>query len=103
MRRLFWLALGATLGVLIVRKLSRAAERMTPQGIAAGLGAGLSDLAAALRDFADDVRAAMSSQEAALRAAAGLDAGSPTALAPAGPAGEVAAAVRPATDRPAGG
>jgi hypothetical protein len=107
MRRLFWLALGASLGVLIVRKLSRAAERMTPQGIAGSLGAGLSDLGAALRDFADDVRAAMSSQEAALRAAAGLDAGSSTALTPdgpvpPGPAGEVATAVSPTADRPAG-
>ncbi|HEV2885821.1 MAG TPA: hypothetical protein VGX49_02825 [Jatrophihabitans sp.] len=114
MRRLFWLALGASLGVLIFRRLSRAAERMTPQGIAAGLGAGLSDLGAALRDFAGDVREAMSSQEAALRAAAGLDSGSQTALSPAalagpggavapGPAGDVAAAVSPTADKPAAG
>ena len=60
MRKLVWLALGATLGVLIFRKLSRAAERMTPEGIAASLSAGLSDLAAALRHFAVDVRGAMS-------------------------------------------
>jgi hypothetical protein len=115
MRRLFWLALGASLGVLIVRKLSRAAERLTPQGVAGSLGAGLSDLGAALRNFADDVRSAMSSQEAALRAAAGLDAGSDTALTPAalaggpggavapGPAGEVATAVSPTADKPAAG
>ena len=114
MRKLFWLALGASLGVLIFRKLSRAAERLTPQGIAASVGAGLSDLAAALRDFADDVREAMSSQEAALRAAAGLDAGAANALAtgPAapgggavvpGPAGDVAAAVSPTADKPAAG
>lgn len=113
MRRLFWLALGATLGVLIFRKLSRAAEKMTPQGIAASLGAGLSDLADALRDFAGDVHEAMSSQEAALRAAAGLDAGAETTLstgaaAPSGavvpgPAGDVAAAVSPTADTPAAG
>ena len=107
MRRLFWLALGASLGVLIVRKLSRAAERLTPQGIASSVGAGLSDLAVALREFGDDVRTAMSSQEAALRTAAGLDAGAPTALTPdgsvpPGPAGEVATAVSPTADRPAG-
>jgi len=113
MRKLFWLALGATLGVLIFRKLSRAAERMTPQGIAASLGAGLSDLADALRDFAGDVREAMSSQEAALRAAAGLDAGRANALSTGaaaasgavvpGPAGDVAAAVSPTADKPAAG
>jgi hypothetical protein len=76
MRRLFWLALGASLGVLIFRKLSQAAEKLTPQGIAAALGAGLSELAYSLRDFADDVREAMSAQESALRSAAGLDSGS---------------------------
>lgn len=75
MRRLFWLALGATAGVLIVRKLSRAAERLTPQGVAQSFAAGLNELAAALRDFATDVREAMAGQEAALRAAAGLDSG----------------------------
>ena len=43
MRRLFWLAMGITIGALLVRKLSRAAERLTParhgrQGIGAGAG-----------------------------------------------------------------
>ena len=33
MRRLFWLAMGITIGVLVVRKLSAAAERMTPGSI----------------------------------------------------------------------
>ncbi len=75
MRRLFWLALGATAGVLIVRKLSRAAERLSPQGVAHSFAAGLNELAIALRDFATDVREAMADQEAALRAAAGLDSG----------------------------
>ncbi|CAN5579947.1 hypothetical protein BH10ACT8_BH10ACT8_02070 [soil metagenome] len=73
MRRLFWLSLGATLGVLIFRRLSRAAEKLTPQGIAGSVGAGLTDLAYALRDFTADVSAAMSSRESELRAAAGLD------------------------------
>ncbi|WP_324277516.1 hypothetical protein [Blastococcus brunescens] len=35
MRRLFWLAMGITIGALVVRKLSRAAEKMTPAGIGA--------------------------------------------------------------------
>lgn len=114
MRRLFWLALGASLGVLIFRKLSRAAERVTPQGIAGSVGAGLSELGYSLREFAADVREAMSSQEAALRAAAGLDSGSANALSPGGaaaaagavapgPAGDVAAAVSPTADQPAAG
>jgi hypothetical protein len=81
MRRLFWLALGASLGVLIFRKLSRAAEKMTPQGIVSSLAASLSDLGYTLREFADDVRDAMSAQESALRTAAGLDSGSADGLA----------------------
>lgn len=81
MRRLFWLALGASLGVLIFRRLSRAAKKMTPQGIAGGLAAGLSDLGYAVREFAADVRHAMSAQEEALRTAAGLDSGSTEGLA----------------------
>lgn len=73
MRRLFWLALGVTLGALIMRKLSRMAARMTPSGIAQTLAAGLSDLAEALRDFGADVREAMAEREAELRESVGLD------------------------------
>lgn len=75
MRRLFWLALGATAGILIVRKLSKAAEKLTPESMARSFTAGLNELAYGLRDFAADVREAMSSQEVALRQAAGLDSG----------------------------
>ncbi len=77
MRRLFWVALGASLGVLIFRKLSRAADKLTPQGIASSLGAGLNELAYTLRDFVEDVRESMSAQESALRSAAGLDSDKP--------------------------
>ena len=73
MRRLFWLALGATLGVLIFRKLSRAAEKLTPQGIAGSFADALTDLSYALRDFTADVREAMTSRESELRNAAGFD------------------------------
>jgi hypothetical protein len=73
MRRLFWLAMGVTIGVLVVRKLSRAAEKLTPSGMAGALTAGLHDLADAMRDFAADVREAMHEREAQLREATGLD------------------------------
>ena len=73
MRRLFWVSLGASLGVLIFRKLSKTAEKLTPQGIVSSLSSGLNDLGFVLRDFSDDVRAAMSSRESELRTAAGLD------------------------------
>jgi hypothetical protein len=74
MRRLFWLAMGITIGALVVRRLSRAAEKLTPQGIAGQLADGLRDLAEAIGDFGADVRAAAAAREDELRAGTGLDA-----------------------------
>jgi hypothetical protein len=74
MRRLFWLAMGVTIGALVVRKLSRAAEKLTPQGVAGALVEGLRDLADAIGDFGADVRAAAGAREDELRAGTGLDA-----------------------------
>lgn len=73
MRRLFWVALGATVGVLVMRKVSKAAQKLTPSGLAGSLGAALGDLSDTLREFTADVRAGMSEHEATLRAAAGID------------------------------
>jgi hypothetical protein len=75
MKRLFWLAMGITIGALVVRKLSRAAERLTPSGMANGLAGALGELADSIRDFAADVREAMGEREAELREATGLDGG----------------------------
>ncbi len=74
MRRLFWLAMGITIGALVVRKLSRAAEKLTPQGVAGALVEGLRDLADAIGEFGADVRAAASAREDELRSGTGLDA-----------------------------
>jgi len=74
MRRLFWLALGVTVGALAVRKLSRAAEKLTPGGMARSFGDGLAVLADSISEFAADVRATMRDRESDLRAAAGVDA-----------------------------
>ena len=79
MRRLFWLAMGITIGALVVRKVSRAAERMTPAGIGGSIAEGLRDLADAIGDFGADVRAAMAEREVELRAGTGLDAPLPEA------------------------
>ena len=69
MKRIFWLALGVTVGALVVRKLSSAAEQLTPRGLTQSLR-GLSD---ALADFADEVRQGMSAREAELAEGAGID------------------------------
>lgn len=73
MRRLFWLAMGVTIGAMVVRKLSRVAEKLTPRGMANGIGAGLAELADAIGDFATDVREAMTEREAQLRESTGMD------------------------------
>lgn len=69
MRRMFWLALGATTGVLVVRRITRAAQTFTPEGLSSRAG-GIGDK---LRAFADEVRAGMAERERELRDALGLD------------------------------
>ena len=69
MRRLFWLTLGATAGVLVVRKITKTAQAFTPAGLASSAG-GLGD---SVRYFADQVRAGMVEREAELRDALGID------------------------------
>jgi len=68
-RRLFWLTLGATAGVLVVRKVTKTAHAFTPAGLAGSAG-GIGD---SLRYFADQVRAGMVEREAELRHALGID------------------------------
>jgi len=69
MKRVFWIALGATAGVLVVRKLQKTARSYTP----AGLGDRVEGLGAGLRYFADEVRAGMAEREIELRDALGID------------------------------
>lgn len=66
MRRLFWIALGAGVGVYAVRQVRQAAERVAPPAIAGSV-------VGWARAFADDVRGAMAERESELRSALGLD------------------------------
>ena len=75
MRRLFWVALGATLGVLVVHKIAKTAQAYSPSGMAKGLSMGLSDLGEGLRDMAEVVREGMAERETELRHALGIDTG----------------------------
>jgi len=75
MRRLFWVALGATAGVLVVRKLTKAAQAYSPSGLAEGLSGGLSDFGEGLREMAEAVREGMADREIELRYALGIDTG----------------------------
>ena len=69
MKRMFWLALGVTVGALVVRKLSTTAAKVGPRG----LSQSLQGLADAVRDFADEVREGMSVRESELAEGAGID------------------------------
>ncbi|MEO7746241.1 MAG: hypothetical protein ABIV05_08440 [Actinomycetota bacterium] len=71
MRRLFWAALGATAGVVAVRKLTSTAKAYTPEGVAQGL----SGLGEGLRELAAVVRESMAERDAELRLALGIDEG----------------------------
>jgi Family of unknown function (DUF6167) len=71
MGKLFWIALGAAAGVLVVRKATKTAQAYTPEGMASSL----SNLGDAIRDFADAVREGMAEREEELRVALGIDAG----------------------------
>lgn len=72
MRRLFWIALGATAGVLVVRKITQAAESFTPDGAADRIAGGVHNLADAVRDFADEVKVGMAERDTQLRQALGI-------------------------------
>jgi len=73
MRRLFWLAMGVTIGALVVRKLARTAQSLSPRGIAGSVSGSFRDLTTTVRDFADDVREGMAEREAELLEGTGLD------------------------------
>jgi hypothetical protein len=66
--------MGITIGVLVVRKLSAAAEKMTPGSIGRQIADALGDLADSIGQFGADVRAAATEREMELRAGTGLDA-----------------------------
>lgn len=73
MRRIFWLAMGVTIGVLVVRKLSAAAEAVKPNALAQRTGRGAANLTDQARLFLADVKAAMRQREHELREGVGLD------------------------------
>jgi hypothetical protein len=68
-RRLFYVALGATVGVLVVRRISTAAAKWTPEGIA-GQAGGLGDRVA---EWWAVVQESAAERELELREALGID------------------------------
>ena len=70
-RSVFWMALGATVAVVVVRRVNRALDAASPEGISRSLTAAID----AVRDLADDVRTAMTEREQELRVALGVETG----------------------------
>ncbi|WP_129662474.1 DUF6167 family protein [Phytoactinopolyspora endophytica] len=72
MRRLFWIALGATAGVLVVRKLTKAADSLTPEGAADRLSGAMNSVSHSIREFTAEVKAGMAERDGELREALGI-------------------------------
>lgn len=71
MPRLFWAALGAAAGVVVVRRVTKTAQAYTPEGVAHGLAS----IGEGLKEFAAAVREGMDRREQELRVALGIDTG----------------------------
>jgi Family of unknown function (DUF6167) len=71
-RRLFWVAVGATAGVLVARRVNTITRRLTSTGAGNGTGTTLGGLSQAVREFVDDVKAGMAERDLELRHALGI-------------------------------
>lgn len=65
MRRLFWMTVGATVGIVAMRKATRTVQAISPSG----LSERLTTLGIAMRVLGDEVRMGMAEREAELNAA----------------------------------
>lgn len=94
MSRLFWMGVGAAVGVYVTRRVNSAARHLTPRGFADDVGDALRDLAGAVGAFGADVRAGMSEREQELHQLVDDRTGIPTdgARPSAGPAGRASRA-----------
>jgi Family of unknown function (DUF6167) len=72
MKRLFWTAMGVTVGVLVTRRAARAMDALTPEGMTDRLTTSITNLGDAVREFGQDVRDAMWDREDELYEALGL-------------------------------
>jgi hypothetical protein len=68
-RRLFYLAVGVGIGVAAVRKVTKAANKLTPSGLAGSVGQSFAGVGDSLRGFIDDVRLGMAEREVELHEA----------------------------------
>ncbi|WP_269939854.1 hypothetical protein [Arthrobacter sp. HY1533] len=69
MKKIFWLGVGITIGVIAARKIAAAQGTFGPEGLNRAVGR-VSD---AVHDFADALRENMDERESDLRLALGID------------------------------
>jgi len=68
-KRLFYLAVGAGVGIAAVRKATRTAKKLTPSGLAGSAGGAISGVGGSLRGFLDDIKLGMAEREMQLHEA----------------------------------
>jgi hypothetical protein len=73
-KRVFWVALGASVGVVAVHRAGKAAKKLAPGNLAYSAGAVPGRIAAAWQDFSEDVRSAAAEREFELYHTLGVDA-----------------------------
>jgi hypothetical protein len=69
MRRLLWLGVGLAVGALVVRAVSKRAQRLSPTGIAGSVQRSAVGALESVRSFVGDVRDGMAEREAEIHAA----------------------------------
>ena len=72
-RRLVYIAFGAAVGILVVQRATKAAQRFTPAGVQASIAGSMAGLTEAIRDFTAELRVAMAEREEELCSTLGLD------------------------------
>jgi len=73
MKRVFWVALGATAGVVAVNRATKVAKKLAPASIADSASGVPGRISAAWQDFAEDVRSAAAEREFELYHTLGVD------------------------------
>ncbi|NUR30409.1 MAG: hypothetical protein HOV83_31915 [Catenulispora sp.] len=72
-RRLFWVSMGAIVGVLVFRKVTSTAKELTPAGIADRVSVSGGGLLDSVKEFFEDVRELARDREEELNVALGID------------------------------
>ncbi|HEV3169478.1 MAG TPA: hypothetical protein VGZ32_04030 [Actinocrinis sp.] len=76
-KRVFWIALGASVGVLVVTKGAKTLRKFSPSGLADSASGLPGALSGSVRGFLDDVQYAAAEREMELYRALGMDSPDP--------------------------